>query len=126
MNKAEMKIALEQHARNVNGNRHRFTLRWAALEPRWTGARCLLSLDVCPERQVTGCWTTLHVLTDAHVTREQLLDLVNDALDEHLRAHGSDPSTSADAGQLLADCVADGGGANYADLVLPSKAGSRT
>jgi len=126
MDRAEMKIAIEQYARNVNGNRHRFTVRSVALEPRWTGGRCLLSFDVCPERQATGCWTTLHVLTHAHVTREQLLDLVNHALDEHLRAHGSDPSTSADAGQVLADYVVSGDRARYADLVLPSNAGSRT
>lgn len=126
MNKAEMKVAIEQHARNVNGNRHRFIVRSVVFEPRWAGGRCLLSFDICPERPVAGCWTTLHVLTHARVTSEQLLDLVNDALDEHLRAHGSDPSTSADASQLAADCVANGSGAHADDLLVALNGGSRT
>lgn len=129
MTKAEMEVAIEQHARTVNGNRHRFRVRWAALEPRWssTGARCLLAIDVCPEGGATGLWTTLHILTYATTTREQLLGLVNDALDENLREHGSDPSTAVDSNEGLADGVAenDARGADAHDLVLTARLDSR-
>src|SRR4029450_8565573 len=47
---AEMKVVIGQHVRHVNGNPHRFRVAWVALEPRWSRARCLLSIDVCPER----------------------------------------------------------------------------
>ena len=93
-----MKVVIGQHARNVNGNAHRFRVAWIALEPRWSRARCLLSIDVCPERPRTGLWATVQVLTSIRTTREQLLSLVNDALDDFLREHGFDTSTPADPG----------------------------
>ena len=96
MTQAEMKVVIGQHARNVNGNPHRFRVAWIALEPRWSRARCLLSIDVCPERLRTGLWATVQVLTSVRTTREQLLSLVNDALDDFLREHGFDASTPAD------------------------------
>ena len=91
-----MKVVIGQHARHVNGNPHRFRVAWIALEPRWSRARCLLSVDVCPERPETGLWATVQVLTSVRTTREQLLSLVNDALDDFLREHGFDASTPAD------------------------------
>ena len=97
MTKAEIEVMIGQHARNVNGNPHRFRVAWAALEPRWSRARCLLSLDVYPERPQTGLWATVQVLTSVRTTREQLLSLVTDALDDFLREHGFDPSTPVDA-----------------------------
>ena len=97
MTKAEIEVMIGQHARNVNGNPHRFRVAWAALEPRWSRARCLLSLDVYPERPKTGLWATVQVLTSVRTTREQLLSLVTDALDDFLREHGFDPSTPVDA-----------------------------
>ena len=96
MTKAEIKVVIEQHARNVNGNPHRFTVARIALEPRWSRARCLLSIDVCPKHPRTGLFATVQVLTSVRTTREQLLSLVNDALDDFLRDHGFDPSTPAD------------------------------
>jgi hypothetical protein len=40
----------------------------------------------------------VQVLTSVRTTREQLLSLVNDALDDFLRDHGFDASTPADPG----------------------------
>jgi hypothetical protein len=93
---AEIKVVIEQHARNVNGNPHRFRVAWIALEPRGSRARYLLSIDVCPERPRTGLWATVQVLTSVRTTREQLLSLVDDALDDFLREHGFDASTPVD------------------------------
>src|SRR6186713_3250112 len=91
-----MQVAIGQHARNVNGDPHRFRVAWIALEPRGSRARCLLSIDVCPERPGTGLWATVQVLPSVRTTREQLLSLVNDALDDFLREHGFAASTPAD------------------------------
>ena len=96
MTKAEIEAVIGQHARNVKGTPHRFRVGWIALEPRWSRARCLLSFDVCPERPRTGLWTTVQVLTSVKTTREQLLSLVDAALDDFLREHGFDASTPAD------------------------------
>ena len=92
-----MKVVIGQHARNVNGNPHRFRVAWLALERRGSRARCLLSIDVCPERPGTGLWATVQVLTSVRTTREQLLSLVTDALDDFLREHGFGPSAPVDA-----------------------------
>ena len=96
MTKAEIQAVIEQHARNVNGNPHRFRVAWIALEPRWSRARCLLSIDVRPEHPRTGLWATVQVLTSVRTTREQLLSFVDAALDDFLREHGFDASTPAD------------------------------
>ena len=96
MTKTEIKVVIEQHARNVNGNPHRFRVGWIALEPRWSRARCLLSIDVCPEHRGTGLWATVQVLTSIKTTRAQLLSLVDAALDGFLGEHGFDASTPAD------------------------------
>ena len=96
MTKADIEAVVGKHARNVKGTPHRFRVAWIALEPRWSRARCLLSIDVYPERPRTGLWTTVQVLTSVKTTREQLLSLVNDALDDFLREHGFDASTPAD------------------------------
>jgi len=93
---AEMQVVIGQHARNVNGNPHRFRVAWIAFEPRGSRARYLLSIDVCPERPRTGLWAAVQVLTSVRITREQLLSLVNDALDDFLREHGFGASTPAD------------------------------
>ncbi len=98
-----MKAVIGQHARNVNGNPHRFRVAWMALEPRRSRARCLLSIDVCPEGPRTGVWATVQVLTSARIAREQLLSLVNHALDDFLREHGFDVSTPADPSVGKAD-----------------------
>ena len=125
MNKAEIETVIAHHARNVNGNRHRFSVKWIALEPRWSGARCLVAIDVRPERPATGLWTTVHILTRATTTREQLLGLVTDALDVDLREHGSDPSTAVDSDELLADGAAEGdSNADTDDRVLASTSAS--
>ena len=102
MTKAEMKKAVAQHARNVNGSRHRFRVTWTAREPRWSRARCLLSIEVYPGRPTTQPWTTVQILTPVRTTREQLLRLVDDAVDEFLREHGFNPSTAADPSKILA------------------------
>jgi hypothetical protein len=102
MTKVEIEKAIAQHARNVNGSRHRFRVAWTALEPRWSRARRLLSIDVCPDRPTTGLLATVQVLTPVRTTREQLLRLLDDALDEFLREHGFDPSTAADPSEILA------------------------
>ena len=92
-----MQVVIGQHARNVNGDPHRFRVEWIALEPRGSRTRCLLSIGVCPQRPRTGLWATVQVLTSVRTTREQLLSLVTDALDDFLREHGFDPSTPVDA-----------------------------
>ena len=122
MTKAEIKVVIAQHARNVNGNPHRFRVASIALEPRWSRERCLLSIDVCPERPRTGLWATVQVLTSVKTTREQLLSLVDAALDDFLRDHGFDASTPADP-------RAEEGDASTADddeLVPTATAGSHT
>ena len=96
MTKAEIEVAIGRHARNVNGKPHRFRVASIALEPRWSRARCLLTIEVRPEHPRTGLWATVQVLTSVKTTREQLLDLVNDALDDFLREHGVHASTPAD------------------------------
>ena len=53
-------------------------------------------------------WATVQVLTSVRTTREQLLCLVNGALDDFLTQHGFHPSTPGDPGELLADYSADG------------------
>ena len=106
---------IEQHARNVNGNPHRFGVVSIALEPRGSRARCLLSIDVRPEHPRTGLWATVQVLTSARTTREQLLSLVDDALDDFLREHGFDASTPADR------CVGEGDHRSAeADVLVPT------
>ena len=94
-----MKAVIGERARNVNGNSHRFRVAWIALEPRWSRARCLLSIDVCPERPGTRLWATVQVLTSVRTTHEQLLSLVNGALDDFLREHGFAVSTPAGLGE---------------------------
>jgi len=102
MTKAEMEKAIAQHARNVNGSRHRFRVAWTAREPRWSRARCLLSIEVYPDRPTTQPWATVEILTPVKTTHEQLLRLVDDAVDEFLREHGFDPSSAADPSEILA------------------------
>ena len=102
MTKAEIETAIAQHARNVNGSRHRFRVTSTALEPRWSRARRLLSIDVCPDRAASALLTTVQILSPVRTTREQLLRLVDDALDEFLREHGFDPSTAADPSETPA------------------------
>ena len=102
MTKAEMEKAIAQHGRNLNGRAHRFRVTWAAREPRWSRARCLLSIEVYPDGPTTQPWTTVQVLTPVKTTREQLLRLVDDAVDEFLREHGSDPGSAAGPSEILA------------------------
>jgi hypothetical protein len=115
-----MQVVIGQHARHVNGNPHRFRVAWIALEPRWSRARCLLSIDVCPERPTTGLWATVQVLTSVSITREQLLSLVNAALDDFLREHGFAVSTPAGLGE------GDDRSAQARDLVRTATAGLHT
>jgi hypothetical protein len=117
-----MTVVIGQHARNVNGNPHRFRVAWVALEPRWSRARCLLSIDVCPEHPSTGLWATVQVLTSIRTTREQLLSLVTDALDDFLREHGFDPSAPVDASVGEADRSS----AHAPELVPTATAGVHT
>lgn len=95
MTRAEIEEAIAQHARNVNGSRHRFRVTSTASEPRWSLVRRLLSIDVYPDGPTDGLLTTVQVLTPVRTARGQLLRLVDDALDEFLREHGFDPSTAA-------------------------------
>ena len=122
MTKAEIEAVIEQHARNVNGNPHRFRVTWIALEPRWSRARCLLSIDVSPERPRTGLWAAVQVLTSVKTTREQLLSLVDAALDDFLREHGFDASTPADPSVGESDRSS----ADAPELVPTATAGSHT
>ena len=117
-----MQVVIGQHARTVNGNPHRFKVAWIALEPRWSRAQCLLSIDVCPECPRTGLWATVQVLTPASTTRERLLSLVNDALDDVLREHGFDASTPAEPNVRQGDCS----NAHVPDLAPTATAGLHT
>ena len=97
MTKAEMEVVIGKHARNVHGNPHRFRVVAVAVEPRGSRVRCLLSIDVCPERPGAGLWAPVQVLSPIRTTREQLLCLVNDAVDEFLHEHGFHASAPVDA-----------------------------
>ena len=121
MTKAEIEVAIGQHARNVNGKPHRFRVASIALEPRWSRVRCVLTIEVYPEYPRTGLWATVQVLTSARTTREQLLDLVNDALDDFLREHGVHASTPVDPGDKERDSADDAD-----ELVTTATAGSGT
>ena len=117
-----MQVVIGQHARNVNGSPHRFRVAWVALEPRWSRARCLLSIDVSPERPRTGLWAAVQVLTSVKTTREQLLSLVDAALDDFLPEHGFDASTPADPSVGESDRSS----ADAPELVPTATAGSHT
>ena len=97
MVKAELKAAVDQHVCPVNGNPHRLRLQWAAVEPRWVarGARYLLAIDVLSDASLAPL-TTLHVMTRATATRQELLDLVDDAVDEQMRRIRLETGGSAD------------------------------
>lgn len=99
MTKAEMKSAIDQHACTLDGTLHRFRLQWAATEPRWgRGAKYLLAIEVfCVGGAAPGPATTVHVMTRASIAREQLLHLVEDALNEHLRTGPGAPIVSPQA-----------------------------
>ena len=87
MLKADMKTVIGQHGHTVNGVRYRFRLQWAALEPRWSSrsARYLLAIEVFGEGDLTVPCATVHVVTPAGTNAANLLRLVSDALEEHLR-----------------------------------------
>ena len=91
MLKDDMKTAIDQHECSILGKPHRFRLQWAALEPRWASraARYLLAVEVLPSGQATVPPTTVHVVTRASVTRDQLLALVEEALGAYLHTVAS-------------------------------------
>ena len=87
MNKTDMKSAIDQHACTVEGRLHRFSFCWPAVEPRWgsRGVRQLVAVDVFADGASSEPPPTIHVMTRASTSREQLLGLVDDALNEYLR-----------------------------------------
>ena len=82
-----MKRAIDQHACTVEGRLHRFRFQWAAVEPRWgsRGVRYLLAVDVLADGASLDPVPTIHVIMRALISREELLGLVDDALNEYLR-----------------------------------------
>jgi hypothetical protein len=125
---ADVRAIIQQHARSVNGNLHRFLVKWSAIEPRGasTRARRLLAVDVYPDGSA-GCWTTVNIFIDASTTREQLLDLLNIAFDEHAQQDDAKSSTAGDVGQRPTALVARSDSSTGAaeDLVGTSHAGTR-
>ena len=84
MTKAEMKTAVEDYVCVLNGDAHRLRLQWIASEPRFSrGGRYLLAIDLLDDASQTS--TTVHVMTRATVTRQQLLDLIDVAVDEQIQ-----------------------------------------
>jgi hypothetical protein len=80
MTKAEMKMAVDDHVCARNGDAHRLRLQSVATEPRFSrGGRYLLTIDLLNDDSETAM-TTVHVMTRATVTRQQLLDLIDDAV----------------------------------------------
>jgi hypothetical protein len=77
-----MKIAVDHHVCALNGDAHRLRLQWVATEPRFSrGARYLLAIDLLDDDSERAT-TTVHVMTRAAVTRQQLLDLIDHAVDQ--------------------------------------------
>ena len=128
MSNADVKAIIQQHARSVNGKLHRFRVKWSAIEPRWASSRArrLVAIDVYPDGSA-GCWATVNIFIDASTTREQLLDLLNIAFDEHAQKHDAKPSTAGGAGPLPAAGVArsDNSTGAAADLLRTSHAGTQ-
>ena len=91
-----MKTAIDHHVCLLNGDPHRLRLQWAATEPRFSrSGRYLLAIDLLPDGSETAM-TTLHVMTGAKATRQGLLDLIDDAVEEQMRRlrleTGGDPA----------------------------------
>jgi hypothetical protein len=86
MGKADIKAAVDQHVYAMNGDLHRLRFQWAATEPRWIsrGERLLVAIDVLSQYSAQPL-TTVHVMTRATATREELLKLIDAAIDEQLR-----------------------------------------
>ena len=84
MTKAELKMAVDDHVCALNGDAYRLRLQWAATEPRFSrGRRYLLAIDLHDDSGTVI--TTVHVMTRATVTRPQLLDLIDHAVDEQMQ-----------------------------------------
>jgi hypothetical protein len=85
MTKAEMKTAVDDHVYPLNGHPHRLRLRSVATEPRFSRGRWyLLAIDLLPDGSKAAT-TTVHVMTRATVTRQELLDLIDDVVDEQMQ-----------------------------------------
>ena len=85
MTKAEMKMAVDDHVCASHGDAHRLRLQWIATEPRFSrDGRYLLAIDLLDDASETPM-TTVHVMTRATVTRQRLLDLIDDAVDEQIQ-----------------------------------------
>ena len=86
MTKVGIKAAIEQHSQGINGGLRQFKLQWIAVEPRWASreGRYLVAIEVLSDA-AKECAHTVHVLVRAATTSEQLLRLVDDAVDEQLR-----------------------------------------
>ena len=85
MTNAEMKTAVDDYVCVLNGDAHRLRLQWIASEPRFSrGKRYLLAIDLLDDASETPM-TTVHVMTRATVTRQQLLDLIDVAVDEQIQ-----------------------------------------
>ena len=97
MRKADLPVVINQHVCAVNGTPHRVRLQWAATEPRFSReARYLLSIEVLSDGSGMPI-TTLHVLTRARATQQELLHLVDDAVDEQMRRLRLEMGGTADA-----------------------------
>ena len=96
MTKAEMKMAVRDHVYALNGHPHRLRLGCVATEPRFSRGRWyLLAIDLLPDGSETAM-TTVHVMTRATVTRQELLDLIDDVVDEQMRRVALETGGNAD------------------------------
>jgi len=79
-----MKTAIDHHVCVLNGDPHRLRLQWVATEPRFSTSGYLLAIDILSNASQTAM-TTLHVMTRPGATRQGLLELIDDAVDEQVR-----------------------------------------
>jgi hypothetical protein len=80
-----MQVAIDQHHHCVDGKRYQFKVVWAALEPRWSARsnRYLLAIEVLSQDQVGS--SRIHFVAQARTNREDLLRLVDEALELQVR-----------------------------------------
>ena len=102
MRKAEIKAVVDHHVYAVNGTAHRLRLQWVATEPRFSReARYLLAIEVFSDGSGMPI-TTLHVMTRARLTQQELLHLVDDAVDEQMRRLRLDMGGTAPCSEVIA------------------------
>ena len=81
MSKTEIQVAIDQHHHSVERMDYQFKVVWAGSEPRWSNRsrRYVVAIEVRSEDRVDS--SRINIVTPARTTREDLLGLVDDALE---------------------------------------------